>query len=82
MWNPFGKANQQASTDDTQKMGMLQRLAMKKLERMTPAERNKLMQEATKPENKDKILAAMEQMKKMGQVSDEQLALAKKKLGL
>lgn len=32
--------------------------------------------------NKDKILEAMEQMKATGQITDEQLELAKRKLGL
>lgn len=61
---------------------MLQRIAMKKLEKMSPEERNKVMQDAMKPENKDKILAVIEQMKKSGQLTDEQIEMAKKKLGL
>jgi hypothetical protein len=44
------------------------------------------MQKALAPENiaknKDKILAAMEQMKKSGQLTEEQLKMAKEKLGL
>lgn len=84
MWNPFKKNSPVGGqvSDDKQKMGMLQRIAMKKLEKMSPGERNKMMQEAFKPENKGKLLAAMEQMKKTGMVSDEQIELAKKKLGL
>jgi hypothetical protein len=66
MFNIFKKKN---ATDDPQKMGMLQRIAMKKLERMNPDER-------------EKLLDAMEKMKSSGQISDEQIALAKKKLGL
>ena len=62
-------------------MGMLQRIAMKKLEKMSPAERDNIMQDALKPENKDKILAVIEQMKKSGQISDDQIEMAKKKLG-
>jgi hypothetical protein len=69
-----------------QKMGMLQRLAMKKVMSMDPKEREKLMQKALSPENvaknKDKILAAMEQMKASGQLTDEQMKMAKEKLGL
>jgi hypothetical protein len=68
------------------KMGMLQRLAMKRLEKMDPKEREKLMQKAMNPENiaknKDKILETMEQMKASGQLTDEQIELAKKKMGL
>jgi hypothetical protein len=78
MWNPFKKSN----TDDTQKMGMLQSLAMKKLAKMSPQEKEKLAQDMLKPENKDKLLQAMEMMKKSGMVSDAQLEEAKKKMGL
>jgi hypothetical protein len=78
MWNPFKKS----SDSDTQKLGMLQRIAMKKLEKMSPEERDKMVQETLKPENKDKVLAVIEQMKKSGQLSEEQIEMAKKKLGL
>jgi len=78
MFNIF-KRNKKS--DDTQKMGMLERIAMKKLEKMSPAERDNIMQDALKPENKDKILAVIEQMKKSGQISDDQIEMAKKKLG-
>lgn len=68
------------------KMGMLQRLAMKRVMSMDPKEREKLMQKALSPENieknKDKILATMEQMKASGQLTDEQVKMAKEKLGL
>lgn len=68
------------------KMGMLQRLAMKRLEKMDPKEREKLMQKAMTPENiaknKNKILETMEQMKSSGQLTEEQIKLAKEKLEL
>ncbi len=80
MWNPFKKSNN--NTNDTQKLNMLQRLAMKKAQNMSPGERNKMMQEAMKPENRDKLMKAMEQMKKAGMISEEQIKLAKEKLGL
>lgn len=79
MWNIFKK---KSDNDKNQKLGMLQRIAMRKLQKMSPEERNKIAQEALKPENKDKILAVIEQMKKSGQLSDEQIEMAKKKLGL
>lgn len=67
-------------------MGMLQRLAMKKVMNMDPKEREKLMQKALAPENivknKEKILATMEQMKASGQLTEEQMKMAKEKLGL
>lgn len=80
------KKNDDGEVADTQKMGMLQRLAMRKLEKMDPKEREKVMQKALSPENiaknKDKILETMEQMKASGQMTDEQMRMAKEKLGL
>lgn len=67
-------------------MGMLQKLAMKRLEKMNPEEREKLMKKALDPENiaknQDKILTSIEQMKASGQITEEQAEMAKKKLGL
>jgi hypothetical protein len=81
------KASEDKKNDnegETQKMGMLQRLAMKKIMAMSPEEQKKLMEKALTPENisknKDKILAAMEQMKASGQMTDEQIKEAKEKL--
>ena len=98
MWNPFKKNQQQNSTvqssddtnknsnndtdDNSPKMNMLQRLAMKKLAKMSPQEQQKLMQEAFKPENRDKLLSAMEMMRKTGQITQEQYDMAKKKMGM
>lgn len=83
MWNPFGKKNTN-SDDDTSapKMGMMQALAMKKMAKMSPKEREKMMQEAMKPENRDQIMKVMKMMKKTGQVSDEQIEQAKKMFGM
>lgn len=71
---------------ERQRMGLLQRLAMKKVMSMDPKEREILMQKALSPENieknKDKILETMKQMKASGQLTDEQMEMAKKKLGL
>ncbi len=80
MWNPFKKTT--TSSDGSQKLGMLQRLAMKKVEKMSQGEREKMMQDALKPENRDKLLKAMEQMKKSGMISESQIQKAKEKLGL
>lgn len=63
-------------------MGMLQSLAMKKLAKMSPQEQQKMAADLMKPENRGKLLQAMEMMKKMGMASDEQLEEAKKKMGL
>ena len=61
---------------------MLQAMAMKKMAKMSPQERQKMMQEAMKPENRDKIMGMMESMKSSGQVNDEQIEKAKKMLGM
>jgi hypothetical protein len=79
MWKIFKK---KAKDDDTQKAGMLQSLAMKKAMKMSPEERDKMMQDMTKPENKDKLMAAMNMMKKSGMLNDAQMEEAKKRLGL
>lgn len=80
MWNPF------KNDKDKNKIGMLQKMAMKRLEKMNPEERERLMQKALDPKNiaknQDKILASIEQMKASGQITEEQAELAKKKLGL
>ncbi len=70
------------NTDDKQKMGMLGALAAKKLEKMSPEEREKMAQEVMKPENRDKLLSAMEKLQKTGMINEEQIRLAKEKLGL
>jgi hypothetical protein len=81
MWNPFKKNNSQAGGGNFA-ANMMAKVAMKKIQKMSPQERNKMMQEAFKPENKNKLLSAMEMMKKSGQISEEQMEMAKKKLGL
>lgn len=78
MWNPFKKSN----SSDPQKMGMLQKLAMKRLQNMSNEEREKVMQDVLKPENRNKLLKAMEKMQASGQISQHQIEMAKKKLGL
>jgi len=81
MWNPFSK-NSGADDDNKPKMNMLQRIAMKRIEKMNPKEREKLMREAFAPKNRDKMFAAMKMMKKTGQITDAQFEEAKKKLGM
>ncbi|MDO8241077.1 MAG: hypothetical protein Q7T51_03815 [Candidatus Moranbacteria bacterium] len=84
MWNPFKKnsANDDDADAKSPKMGMMQAMAMKKMAKMSPQERQKMMQEAMKPENRDKIMGVMSAMKASGQVTDEQIAQAKKMLGM
>ncbi len=78
MWNPFKKSN----SNNPQKMGMLQRIAMKKMQNMSQDERDKILNDALKPENRDKLLRAMEKMQSSGQLSKHQMEMAKKRLGL
>ena len=80
MWNPFGKNNQKE--ENSPKMNMLQRLAMKRMERMSPNEKAKMMQDVLRPENKAKLISAMEMMRKSGQISQEQYDLAKQKMDM
>lgn len=80
MWNPFQKNSTAGSSQ--QSMGMLQALAMKKMMKMSPGEREKMMAEVMKPENKDKIKMILSQLEKSGSFSDEQMKMAKEKLGL
>jgi hypothetical protein len=86
MWNPFSKKSSADDEKDPQKMGMLQRLAMKKLQSMSEKDRMKLMQKFVTPENiqknRGKILEAMEAMKASGQINAQQLEEAKRKMGL
>lgn len=82
MWNPFAKNKLSTGGLNNSNMGMLQAMAMKKMAKMSSQEKNKMMQEAMKPENRDKMLTMIEQMKKMGMASEDQIAQAKKMLGL
>ena len=95
MWNPFKKKSSEGNEEDlssvpgmpdTKDMNMIQRFAMKRLMKMSPAEREKVMRKAMTPKNvekhKDEILASLEQMRKSGQISDDQYRLTKAKLGL
>jgi hypothetical protein len=91
MWNPFKKNtgnnnNNDDEAKDSNKMGFVQRLAMKKVMNMSEEERMKMMKKVLTPENisknKDKIMAVMEQMKANGQISQAQVEEAKKNLGI
>lgn len=90
MWNPFKKTSSASNSDDdknnSQNMGFVQRLAMKKMMSMSPEQREKLMKKVMTPENisknKDKILEAMNQMRASGQISADQVEEAKRRLGL
>lgn len=67
---------------DKQKAGMMQRVAMKKAMNMSPEERDKVLAEAMKPENRAKMEKAIKMMEKIGMANKEQIEAAKKQLGL
>lgn len=71
---------------DPENMGFLQRMAMKKLEKMSPDERAKMMKKVMTPKNiqknKKDILGTIEQMEKSGKMNKHQAFEAKKRLGL
>lgn len=71
---------------DPKDLNMLQRMALKRLAKMDPAEREKMMKKAMTPKNiakhKDEIIESLETMRKAGQLSDDQYRLAKKRFGL
>ncbi|MBP7061146.1 MAG: hypothetical protein KBA91_04200 [Candidatus Moranbacteria bacterium] len=98
MWNPFSK-NDTDEKDEAKKtlpaipgmpdekdMNMFQRFAMKRLMKMSPAEREKTLRKAMTPKNiekhKGEIMASLEAMRKAGQMSDDQYRLAKARFGL
>ncbi len=94
-WNPFSKKDKDEEKTGlpnipgmpaSKDMGMLQRFAMRRLEKMSPAERDKVMRKAMTPKNiekhKDEILASLTAMRKAGQMSDDQYRLAKARFGL
>lgn len=81
MWKLFKKKSGTKDEESPNKMGMMQMLAMKKIAKMNPQERNKMMQEAMKPENREQIMKVLDFMKKSGQLTDDQMAQAKKMFG-
>lgn len=94
MWNPFKKDEEKKEEalptipgmPETKDMNMLQRFAMKRLMKMSPAEREKTLRKAMTPKNiekhKGEILQSLEAMRKAGQMSDDQYRLAKARFGL
>ncbi|MBP6889600.1 MAG: hypothetical protein KBC83_04170 [Candidatus Moranbacteria bacterium] len=95
-WNPFAKGDDEKKKQETlpdipgvkkpEDMNMLQRLAYKRVMAMNPAERAKLMQKMMTPKNVKKhekeIREQIEELKKSGKVSDDQIRLMKARLGL
>ena len=92
-WNPFNKDDKQAEelpnipgAPKMEDMNMFQRFAMRRLMKMSPADREKAMKKSLTPKNiqknKGEILSSLEAMRKAGQISDDQYRLTKAKLGL
>ena len=97
-WNPFQKDKEKEGEDQQEAvpnipcmpymkdLNMVQRFAMKRMLKMSPAEREKMMKKSLTPKNiqknKVEILASLEAMRKGGQISDDQYRLTKKKLGI
>lgn len=71
---------------DAKDLNIFQRFAMKRLMKMSPAEREEALKKSLTPKNvakhKDEILAQLETARKAGQISDDQYRLTKKKLGI
>lgn len=81
MWNPFNK-KVELDENGQPKLNFLQRMAMKKIEKMSPEEREKMMQDALKPENRGKLIKEMEKMVESGALSKNQLKKAKERMGI
>lgn len=92
-WNPFKKNEDNKKeipnipgAPKMEDLNMFQRFAMKRLMKMSPAEREEAMRKAMTPKNiqknKAEILASLEAARKAGQISDDQYRLTKKKFGI
>ena len=57
-------------------------MAMKKIEKMSPEEREKLMQDAFNPKNRKKLLKEMDKMVEQGMMSKSQARKAKERMGI
>ena len=83
MWNPFGKNKKVALDENGQpKLGFLQRMAMKKIESMSPEEKEKMLQDAMAPKNRGKLIKEMEKMVEKGMMSKNQMKKAKERMGI
>jgi hypothetical protein len=86
IFDAFKKKPKTGNPMDPQNMGFFQKIAMRKLEKMSPDERQKMIKKVMTPENiqknKKDILKTLEQMEKSGQMNSHQVFEAKKRLGL
>lgn len=91
-WNPFSKNKDEEKLPSIpgapkmEDLNMFQRFAMRRLMKMSPADREKAMKKAMTPKNieknKGEILSSLLAMRQAGQISDDQYRLTKAKLGL
>jgi len=82
MWNPFKKGKIELDENGQPKLNFLQRIAMKKFEKMSDEEKKKVFDDAFKPENRKKLLKEMDKMVESGMMSKSQLRKAKERMGI
>lgn len=82
MWNPFKKKKIEFDENGQPKLGFLQRMAMKKFEKMSDEEKQKVFQDAFNPKNRKKLLKEMDKMVESGMMSKSQLRKAKERMGI
>lgn len=86
MLNIFKKKKKKNDLTDPENMGFIARLAMKRIKKMKPEDRERLIKDMLKPEkiqkNKKDILEYLEQMEKAGKMNKHQVFEAKKRLGI
>lgn len=71
---------------DTKDMNFMEKMAAKRLMKMSPEEQRKALQKAMTPKNiekhKDEIIASLKHMKDNKMISDDQYRLMKRKFGI
>jgi len=71
---------------DLENMNFMEKMAMKRLMKMSPEEQREALRKAMTPKNiekhKDEIIASLEQMRKSRMISDDQYRLMKRKFGI
>ncbi len=71
---------------DLENMNFMEKMAAKRLMKMSPEEQRKALKKAMTPKNiekhKDEIVASLEHMRKSKMISDDQYRLMKRKFGI
>ena len=71
---------------DTKDMNFMEKMAAKRLMKMSPEEQRKTLQKAMTPKNiakhKDEIIQSLKHMKENNMISDDQYRLMKRKFGI